>query len=49
VEGADAGFAYILIEGKAIGKIPVIFGQTIEQTKEEEKSFFEKLFDRKSS
>ena len=46
VEGAEAGFAYILIEGKAVGKIPVVFGQTVERIQEEEKSFFEKLFDR---
>ena len=45
VEGADAGFAYVLIEGKAVGKVPVVYGQTVEQVKAEEKSFFEKLFD----
>ena len=45
VEGADAGVAYVLIEGKAIGKVPVIFGETIEQIPEEEKSFWQKLFD----
>ena len=46
VEGADAGFAYVVINGKAVGKIPVIYGATVEQIKEEEKSFLEKLFDR---
>ena len=35
VAGADAGFAYILLEGKAVGKIPVVFGETIEQEPEE--------------
>jgi len=45
VEGADAGVAYVLIEGKAIGKIPVVFGETIEQLPEPEKSFWQKLFD----
>ncbi len=35
VEGADAGFAYVLLEGKVIGKVPVVYGQTIEQTPEE--------------
>ena len=45
VEGADAGVAYVLIEGKAVGKVPVIFGQTIEQIPEEEKSFWQKLLD----
>ena len=46
VEGADAGYAYVLIEGKAIGKVPVVFGETIEQTPTEEKSFWQKLFHR---
>ena len=46
VEGADAGSAYVFIEGKAVGKIPVVFGSTIEQTPEEEKSFWRKLWDR---
>ena len=35
VEGADAGIAYVLLNAKAIGKVPVIYGQTIEQTPEE--------------
>lgn len=43
-EGADAGYAYVLIEGKAVGKVPVVYGQTIEQIPTEEKSFLEKLF-----
>ncbi len=43
-EGADAGFAYVLIEGKAVGKVPVVYGQTIEQEITEEKSIWERLF-----
>ena len=46
VEGADAGFAYVVINGKAVGKIPVVYGTTVEQIKEKEKSFLEKLFAR---
>ena len=45
-EGEDAGVAYVLIEGKAIGRVPVVYGQTIEQLPEEEKGFFEKQFRR---
>lgn len=37
VEGASAGTAYVLLKGKAIGKVPVVYGQTIEQTPEPEK------------
>ena len=43
VEGASAGSAYVLIEGNAIGKIPVVYGQTVEQRKEE-KTLWQKLF-----
>ena len=42
VEGAEAGFAYALISGKAVGKIPIVFGETVEQKPEEEKSFWQK-------
>ena len=48
VEGADAGVVYVLIEGKAVGKVPVVYGATIEQTQPEEKSFWQKLFHRGS-
>ena len=44
VEGADAGHCYVLIRGKAVAKVPVVYGQTIEQTEEEEKGFFARLF-----
>lgn len=40
VEGADAGFAYVLLGGKAVGKVPVVYGQTVEQEKEPEKKHF---------
>ena len=43
VEGADAGYAYVLIEGSAVGKFPVVFGGTVEQKIEEEKSFWQKI------
>ena len=45
-EGEDAGVAYVLIKDRAIGEIPVVYGQTIEQQPEEEKGFFEKAFRR---
>ena len=48
VEGAEAGWVYVLIEGKAVGKVPVVYGQTIEQKPEEEKSFWKKLFEKGS-
>ena len=42
VEGADAGFAYVLIEGNAIGKFPVVYGQTVEMKTEEKKPFWKR-------
>jgi D-alanyl-D-alanine carboxypeptidase len=46
VEGADAGCAYVLVEGKAVGKVPVVYGQTIEMEREEKKSIWQKLVNR---
>lgn len=47
-EGADAGAAYVLIQGKAVGKFPVVYGQTVELDREEPQSFWDKLFGRKT-
>lgn len=46
VEGQDGGYVYVLIEGKAVGKVPVTYGATIEQIPEEGKSFLDKLLHR---
>jgi len=40
VQGADAGYAYVLLEEKAIGKVRVVYGQTVEQEKQPEKKPF---------
>ena len=45
VEGADAGFVYVLIEGKAVGKVPAVYGATIEQIPEKDKNLWQKLFE----
>ena len=42
--GADAGFAHICIDGKSVGKIPLVYGETVEKQPEEEKNFWKKLF-----
>ena len=42
-EGEDAGFAYVLLKDRAIGKVPVVFGRTIEMEQPEEKTFWQKL------
>lgn len=44
VSGADAGCAYVLINGNAVGSVKTVYGQTVEQTKPEEKTLWQKLF-----
>ena len=43
-ENEAAGFAYVVIGGKAVGKIPVIYGKTVEKVQDKPNSFFGKLF-----
>jgi hypothetical protein len=43
-EDADAGFAYVMIEGKAVGKIPVVYEDTVELHQIQKRSWWEKLF-----
>ena len=43
VEGARAGFAYVLLNGKTVGKLPVEYGGTIER-QPEEKGLLERIF-----
>ncbi|MDO5400457.1 MAG: D-alanyl-D-alanine carboxypeptidase family protein [Eubacteriales bacterium] len=46
VAGAEAGYVYVLVAGTAIGKVPTVYGATVEQTPTEEPSFWDKLFHR---
>ena len=48
-EGGDAGYVYILIHGNAVGKVPVVYGRTIEREVEEKSSLWEKLSGRKKN
>ena len=43
-EGQSAGFAYVTLNGKTIGKIPLVYGKTIEQQTVKEPSFWEKIW-----
>ena len=44
VQGGDAGYAYILLEEKAIGKVRLVYAQTVEQEKQpEKKPFWQRL------
>lgn len=40
VRGAEAGVAYVLLSGKIIGRVPLLYGQTVEQTVPEKKPFW---------
>ena len=42
--GQRAGWAHILIDGAAVGKVPLLYGETVEKTVEPEPSIWEKLF-----
>lgn len=48
-QGSDAGYVYVLLDGNAVGKVPVIYGSTIEKETEEAPGLWEKLFGRKQS
>jgi len=43
-KGQYAGSAHILIDGVPVGSVNLLYGETTEQIKEQEKSFFENLF-----
>ena len=43
-EGQSAGYAHILLDGVAVGKVPLVYGQSVEQSKEQRKTLWEKLF-----
>lgn len=44
VQGQDAGYAYICINDNVVGKITLIYGDTVEQEKVQKKSFWERIF-----
>lgn len=44
VEGADAGYVYLCIDGNATEKLPVVYGQTVEMEKTEKKNLFQRIF-----
>ena len=42
--GAPEGCAYLVLGEKVIGEVPLVWGTSLEETKEKEKSFLERLF-----
>ena len=43
-QGQCAGYAHVYLEGKNVGRIPLVYGQTVEMETLEEESFWSKLF-----
>ena len=44
VQGGKAGYAYVCIGDACVGKVPLVYGQTVEQETAKKKSFWSKLF-----
>ncbi len=44
VSGQSAGYAHVFVDDKAVGKISVIYGETIEQEREQKLPWWKRLF-----
>ena len=44
VWGQKAGYAHILVDGRPVGKVPLLYAETIEKEPEPERSFWQKIF-----
>ncbi len=44
VMGGEAGFIHVLVEGKSVGRIPIVYGSTIEQVKDEHIPWYKRFF-----
>ena len=44
VQGQDAGYAHVLVDGTAVGKIPLVYGETVEQEQIPRLPWWKKLF-----
>ena len=43
VQGQQAGFAHVMLDGAAVGKIPLIYGATVERTQDEKKGLLDRI------
>lgn len=48
VAGKSAGFIFAMVDGKTIGRIPVVYGNTIEQQSNKKLSIWQRLLGRKT-
>ncbi len=42
-ENQPAGYAYVCVDGKAVGKVPLVYGQSVEQVRTPKRSLWQKL------
>ena len=42
--GADEGCAYAVLDGQIVGQIPLVWGSSLEETQEKERTLLERLF-----
>lgn len=50
VKGQDAGCVYVCLGNKTVGKVPVVYGETVEMTEEEKKpSFWDRIFNKRGA
>ena len=45
-EGETAGFAHVLVDGRAVGQVELIYGETVAMTKTPKRSLFDKIWRR---
>ena len=43
-QGAEAGIAYVLVGDAVIGRVPMVYGETVEQKNEKEPSLWDRIF-----
>lgn len=43
-ENQNAGYAHILVDGTSVGKVELVYGQTVERQPDPKRSFWQKLF-----
>ena len=43
-QGAEAGTAYVLLSGKIVGRVPLVYGETVEQLPPAKRSPWQRLF-----
>ncbi len=43
VEGAQAGYAHVMVDGVSVGKVPLVYGQTVERTEEKKQTLIQRI------